>query len=62
LRTAALGAVSVLYRFKGGTDGKTLWGPVLATHAAIYGTTETGGVNNSQCGSFGCGTVFRLAR
>jgi len=45
---------SVLYRFKGGTDGADpYWGVVADKTGTLYSTTATGG-------SFGNGTVFAL--
>ena len=51
---------SVLYSFKGGTDG---WEPeaglVLDAQGNLYGTTYEGG--DLACGPpYGCGTVFKL--
>jgi uncharacterized repeat protein (TIGR03803 family) len=53
---------SVLHIFSGGMDGGypgfvTL---VFDTVGNLYGTTSRGGVTNAQCGSFGCGVVFKL--
>ena len=46
-----------IYRFKGGTaDGHGPIGDLTLHRGALYGVTETGGL-----GSFGNGTVFRLA-
>ncbi|MGA8734645.1 MAG: choice-of-anchor tandem repeat GloVer-containing protein [Terriglobales bacterium] len=50
---------TVLYRFKGGTDGSLpLASVVLDEKGNIYGTTAEGG--SSDCGG-GCGTVFKLS-
>jgi uncharacterized repeat protein (TIGR03803 family) len=50
----------VLYRFKGGTDGATpVAGLVFDLKGNLYGTTYYGG-GSSNCGSGGCGTVFKL--
>ncbi len=50
---------TLLYSFKGGTDGS---GPisnlVFDAHGNLYGTTSEGG--SSKCG--GCGTIFKLTR
>jgi uncharacterized repeat protein (TIGR03803 family) len=49
---------SVLYSFKGGSDGSSPMGALVADRAGnLYGTTAEGG--SSNC-STGCGTVFRL--
>jgi uncharacterized repeat protein (TIGR03803 family) len=52
---------SVIYRFRGGTDGQAPFGGLIQDSAGnLYGTTEAGGATN--CGSvFTCGTVFKLA-
>jgi uncharacterized repeat protein (TIGR03803 family) len=48
---------SVLYSFKGGTDGQfPTGGVVFDTLGNLYGTTQYGG--NKSCS---CGTVFKLA-
>ncbi|MGB8907684.1 MAG: choice-of-anchor tandem repeat GloVer-containing protein [Candidatus Cybelea sp.] len=52
-------ARSTLYSFTGGSDGIGPSGSLLAgANHDLYGTTVAGGVTN--CGSLGCGTVFRL--
>jgi hypothetical protein len=49
---------SVLYRFKGGRDGKFPNGSlIMDTSGALYGTTTDGGTG---CPGFECGTVFEL--
>jgi uncharacterized repeat protein (TIGR03803 family) len=50
---------TVLYSFKGGSDGiSPLAGLIADNHGALYGTTEIGG---SGCPQYpGCGTVFKL--
>ena len=54
------GALTTLYSFNG-QDGM---GPqaalIQATDGNFYGTTEEGGVQNNNCGSNGCGTVFKI--
>jgi uncharacterized repeat protein (TIGR03803 family) len=50
---------TVLYRFKGGTDGAGPRGLLIVdTDGAIYSTTNYGG--GSGCNGAGCGTVFKL--
>jgi uncharacterized repeat protein (TIGR03803 family) len=54
---------SVLYAFKGGSDGSGPFGTLMMDSAGnIYGTTLDGG-SGAGCdnGSNGCGTVFKLA-
>jgi uncharacterized repeat protein (TIGR03803 family) len=48
---------SILYRFKGGTDGASPVG-VIGVNGVLYGTTSVGG--GSGCGGAGCGTVFMI--
>jgi len=62
-RLAADGTETVLYAFKGESDG---WDPagglLLDKHGNLYGTTEAGGSYVAQsCQMYGCGTVFKLA-
>jgi uncharacterized repeat protein (TIGR03803 family) len=45
------GVVSILYEFKGGSDGAAPNGGLVALNGSIYGTTHGGGVS-------GAGTVF----
>ncbi len=51
---------TVLYSFKGGSDGANPEGTLIAdAQGALYGTTTDGGVRG--CGvDTGCGTVFKL--
>jgi len=52
---------SVLYSFKGGSDGAYPQASLLYTGGALYGTAFTGGI--AACGpalNEGCGTVFEL--
>ena len=53
---------SILYRFRGGTDGYVPFAGLLMRDDALYGTTLLGG-NATTCnisGHQGCGTVFRI--
>ena len=52
-------AKTILYRFKGGSDGIDP-SPLAIAKGKLYGVTAEGGT--SGCGGFGCGTVFRLTR
>jgi len=48
----------VLHRFAGGADGATPYSALVQDPAGnLYSTTYAGGTG---CGSFGCGTVFKL--
>jgi hypothetical protein len=54
---------TVLYRFRGGTDGANpeVASVIEGAGGVLYGTTEFGGVGScSGSGSNGCGTVFKL--
>lgn len=54
--------VTFIHEFKGGSDGEVpVAGLVVDAAGNLYGTTwEGGGHKNTQCGTFGCGTVFEL--
>ncbi|HEX3664819.1 MAG TPA: choice-of-anchor tandem repeat GloVer-containing protein [Rhizomicrobium sp.] len=55
------GTLTVLHTFQGGTDGETpLGGVIFDSSGNLYGTTWEGG-NGADCGSSGCGTVFKIA-
>ena len=58
------GTLTTLYSFcsqTGCTDGVYPYaGLVQATDGDFYGTTFGGGVNGTDCGSGGCGTVFKI--
>jgi uncharacterized repeat protein (TIGR03803 family) len=64
----ASGVETVLYAFKGGTDGETpssgliIWtsdaAPPRTLPRAMYGTTRYGG--GTGCGGSGCGTVYSI--
>ncbi len=51
------GKESVLYSFKGGTDGERVYAPVTVLGRKLYGASLEGG---RGCGSTGCGTIFEL--
>jgi uncharacterized repeat protein (TIGR03803 family) len=54
------GTESVLYSFKGGTDGFVpATGLIMDKATNLYGTTTEGG--SSKCKKHGCGTVFKLS-
>jgi uncharacterized repeat protein (TIGR03803 family) len=51
---------TVLYSFKGGTDGDNPYAGVITDSAGnLYGTTVQGGTGRFDC-AYGCGTVFKL--
>lgn len=52
------GSESVLYRFKGGSDGAQPLGELANVNGKLTGTTSAGGAN--ACG-VGCGTIFTLS-
>jgi len=55
------GVESVLYSFTSVPDGSHPVAPlVLDKKGAIYGTTYFGGGDEQNCGSPGCGTVFKV--
>jgi uncharacterized repeat protein (TIGR03803 family) len=58
------GTLKTLYSFcsqSGCADGQTPYvGLVQAMGGNFYGTTLEGGANTSPCGSYGCGTVFKI--
>ncbi|MGB8909494.1 MAG: choice-of-anchor tandem repeat GloVer-containing protein, partial [Candidatus Cybelea sp.] len=57
-KVSASGEESVLYRFKGGSNGFAPSGGLIDVNGELFGTTSTG-ANGSAC-SYGCGTVFKL--
>lgn len=56
------GTETVLWAFTGGSDGATPYAGVLMDSAGnLYGTTFHGGsVTGGDCGTTGCGVVFKL--
>jgi hypothetical protein len=52
---------TILYSFKGGTDGDEPYstGLIADPKGNLYGATSSGGVAK-QCNKSGCGTVFEL--
>jgi uncharacterized repeat protein (TIGR03803 family) len=53
------GPESVVYAFKGGTDGAQPIARLIALDGALYGTTQYGGKTTALCAT-GCGTLFRF--
>lgn len=52
---------TLLWSFLGSPDGSTPLGGVVADAAGnLYGSTDSGGTS-SNCGSYGCGTVFAVS-
>jgi uncharacterized repeat protein (TIGR03803 family) len=62
-KLAADGTETVLYAFKGGSDGITPAGNLVADKSGnLYGDTVAGGsCTGSACADRGCGTVFEIA-
>ena len=59
-KIAADGTETVLHSFAGGSDGTNPYDTLLVDSSGnLYGTTSGGG--GTQCGGFGCGTIFKLA-
>ena len=53
---------TVLYSFKGLTDGQNPYGGLIFDSAGnLYGTTYNGGTGPCNGNNYGCGTVFKLA-
>ena len=52
------GTESVLYSFKGGSDGERLYSGVVAVRGRLYGATLFGG--GTGCGGNGCGTIYEV--
>jgi len=53
------GSESVIYRFKGGSDGSAPNSGLVAYKGELYGTTIYGGTGTA-CNGGGCGTVFAV--
>src|SRR5580692_4413306 len=51
---------SVLYSFRGGSDGSYPQAAVPLHNGSIYGTTYAGGGNSCLGASQGCGTIYQL--
>ncbi|HLY02982.1 MAG TPA: choice-of-anchor tandem repeat GloVer-containing protein [Candidatus Cybelea sp.] len=51
---------SVLYNFKGGTDGAEPGAGLIDVNGVLYGTTTVGGRGSCVTGRAGCGTVFSV--
>ena len=60
--SASSGTERVLYRFKGGKDGREPRAALIATSGTLYGTTRYGG-DLSDCVGVGkgCGTIFEMS-
>ncbi len=54
------GQESVVYRFKGGTDGELPASRLVALGGSLFGTTQYGGTNTALCAK-GCGTLFSVS-
>jgi uncharacterized repeat protein (TIGR03803 family) len=60
-RVAPSGRESVLYAFKGGSDGFTPEGRLIAVDGSLYGSTYLGGCAHKCPASNGFGTIFKLS-
>ena len=58
-RISTAGKETVLYDFKGGTDGGNPSAGLISVNGTLYGTTKRGG--GSGCENVGCGTVFQMS-
>jgi uncharacterized repeat protein (TIGR03803 family) len=54
------GVETILYAFRGGTDGATPAASLREVKGTLYGTTDAGG--GTGCYGYGCGTVFALSK
>jgi Putative Ig domain len=60
------GTVTVLYSFSGGADGGNPTGLIQGPDGNLYGTTAFGGLvsssttTNPNCGTVGCGVIFKI--
>jgi uncharacterized repeat protein (TIGR03803 family) len=54
------GALTTLHSFELTDGAGPNGGPIQATDGDFYGTTSSGGTNNSNCDSGSCGTVFKM--
>ncbi len=54
------GEETLVYTFKGGSDGWTPGNLIADASGNLYGVTANGGNPNSACRGYGCGTVFEL--
>lgn len=53
---------TVLYNFKGTTDGSDPSGLILDGKGNLYGTTPNGGTAQTACQNSGCGSIFRVTQ
>ena len=53
------GNEQVLYRFRGGSDGRSPMAGLIAVNGRLYGTTSRGG--GCSRSSSGCGTIFKIS-
>jgi len=59
-KLAPNGSESVVYSFRGGSDGAHPEAGVVLRNGKLYGTTVDGGAG-AQCAATGCGTVFKVS-
>lgn len=53
---------TVIYSFKGGSDGLDPYASLIVVHGRLYGTTYYGGPGCYSTSYQGCGTVFRMTK
>ncbi len=60
IKTDGSGYTKIL-NFQGNPDGANPTGSLISDGTYLYGTTSAGGFSsNPYCGSFGCGTLFKI--
>jgi uncharacterized repeat protein (TIGR03803 family) len=60
-RSKGTWTATLLHSFGKNKDGAGPWGDLVRDRAGnLYGITNQGGSHDSDCGGYGCGTVFQL--
>ena len=60
-RITPSGDESIIYAFKGGSDGMFPLAPLIGVHGLLYGTTTVGGCSRKCGSSEGYGTIFKMS-